>query len=396
MGRKKSLRDVDVRGKRVLVREDFNVPMQDGRITDETRITAALPTIRYLLDHGAAVILSSHLGRPKGKRVDAMSLAPVADRLSDLLRRPVVMAPDVVGPDVEQMARSMRPGQIVLLENVRFHPEEERNDPQFARALAGLADLYVDDAFGSAHRAHASTEGVAHHLPAVSGLLMEAELAALGRVLENPRRPLAAVIGGAKISTKMGVLEHLIGVADAFLIGGGMANTFLKAQDKHIGSSLVEDDQIETARAFFQHAESEGRAVLLPEDVVIAQSVEAGAPTRIVPASEVPDGWMIVDIGPETIARFAQVLARAGTIVWNGPMGIFEIAEFAAGTRAVASLLAESGADTLVGGGDSVAAVEQMGVADRMGHISTGGGASLEFLEGKELPGVAALQNAEV
>lgn len=394
--RKQSLRDVDVNEKRVFVRVDFNVPMQDGRITDDTRIRAALPTIHYLLDHNAAVILASHLGRPKGKVVDTMRLTPVAHHLSQLLGRPVQMAPDSVGDEVTRMARDLQPGQVLLLENLRFHPEEEKNDPQFSAQLATLADLYVNDAFGSAHRAHASTEGIAHTLPAVSGFLMERELEALGKVLSDPKRPLAALIGGAKISSKIGVLENLLNVADEFLIGGGMANTFLKAEGKEVGSSLVEDESLQTAREFLDAARERGRHVFLPTDVLIAQKAEPGVESRVVSVDEVPDGWMIVDIGPETTQQYGERLRAAGTVVWNGPMGIFEVDEFAKGTRDIACLLAESQAETVVGGGDSVAAVEQMGVADRMDHISTGGGASLEFLEGRDLPGVAALNDARV
>jgi phosphoglycerate kinase len=392
---KKSLRNVNVEGKRVLVREDFNVPMQEGRITDDTRIRATLPTIRYLLDHGAAVILASHLGRPKGKEVDSMRLTPVAGRLSELLGVDVRMAPDSVGPDVERLAQALKRGQVLLLENVRFHPEEEANDPEYARGLASLADLYVNDAFGSAHRAHASTEGVAHFLPAVSGFLMERELDALGSVLSHPKRPLAAVIGGAKISTKIGVLEHLLDVADELLIGGGMANTFLKAEGKEVGDSLLESEKLDVARALLSSAKSKSRAVYLPVDVVITRDIAPGAACRVVSVEDVPSGWKIADIGPDTVKQFSDVLGRAGMVIWNGPMGVFEIPEFAAGTRAVAQALASSPAETIVGGGDSVAAVEQVGVADRMAHVSTGGGASLEFLEGRELPGVAALADAE-
>jgi len=376
MARKKTLQDVDLDGKRVFVRVDFNVPLDNGRITDDTRIRETLPTIRYLLDHGAAVILASHLGRPKGKPVDSMRLAPVAERLSQLLSRPVAMAPDCVGPEVERMAQGLQPGQVLLLENLRFHPEEEANDPDFARQLASLADVYVNDAFGSAHRAHASTAGIARYLPAVSGFLMGRELEALGGVLNNPRRPLAALIGGAKISSKIGVLQHLLDVADEFLIGGGMANTLLKAEGKEVGASLVEEDKVDVARSFLAAAGERGRSVYLPSDVV-------------------PAGWMIADIGPASVEEFSKVLQGAGTVVWNGPMGVFEVPQFAAGTRALATALADSSAETIVGGGDSVAAVEQAGVADRMAHISTGGGASLEFLEGRELPGVAALDDAD-
>lgn len=394
MARKQSVRDVDVGNKRVFVRVDFNVPMQDGAITDDTRIRAALPTIRYLLDHGAAVILASHLGRPKGQVVESMRLSAVGDRLAALLERPVQMAPDSVGPDVETMAAALKPGDVLLLENLRFHPEEEANDPEFAGRLASLAALYVDDAFGSAHRAHASTAGIAQYLPAVSGLLMERELDALGSVLESPSRPLAALIGGAKISSKIGVLRHLLSVADCFLIGGGMANTLLKAQGKDVGSSLVEDDKLAEATQFLRTAEEAGRPVLLPEDVVVTDDIKSGAGSRVVSVDDVASDDKIADIGPRTIRRFASALHDARTVVWNGPMGVFEVPAFARGTQEIARSLAAGNAYVVVGGGDSVAAVEQTGVGDRMAHISTGGGASLEFLEGRELPGVAVLAEA--
>jgi phosphoglycerate kinase len=394
VARKQSVRDVDVGNKRVFVRVDFNVPMQDGAITDDTRIRAALPTIRYLLDHGAAVILASHLGRPKGQVLESMRLSAVGDRLAALLERPVQMAPDSVGPDVETMAAALKPGDVLLLENLRFHPEEEANDPEFARRLASLADLYVDDAFGSAHRAHASTAGIAQYLPAVSGLLMERELDALGSVLESPSRPLAALIGGAKISSKIGVLRHLLSVADCFLIGGGMANTLLKAQGKDVGSSLVEDDKLAEATQFLRTAEEAGRPVLLPEDVVVTDDIKSGAGSRVVSVDDVASDDKIADIGPRTIRRFASALHDARTVVWNGPMGVFEVPAFARGTQEIARSLAAGNAYVVVGGGDSVAAVEQTGVGDRMAHISTGGGASLEFLEGRELPGVAVLAEA--
>jgi phosphoglycerate kinase len=392
---KKTVRDIDANGKRVFVRVDFNVPLEEGQITDDTRIRAALPTIQYLLDHGAAVILASHLGRPKGKVVESMRLRPVADRLSQLLDRPVIMAPDSAGPEVGRLARNLRPGEVMLLENLRFHAEEEANDAEFARELAGLADIYVNDAFGSAHRAHASTAGIAHFLPAVSGFLMEDELEALGHVMQNPARPLAALIGGAKISDKIGVLQHLLDFTDEFLIGGGMANTYLKARGVKVGCSLVEDDKLDVARSFMESAERQGKSVYLPVDVVVAERLEATALSKVVPVDRVPDGWMIVDIGPETIKQYSDVLMRAGTVIWNGPMGVFEIPRFAEGTNALARALAASKAWTVVGGGDSVAAVEQTGVADKFAHISTGGGASLEFLEGRELPGVAALDDRE-
>jgi phosphoglycerate kinase len=394
MTEKKSVEDLDVGRKRVFVRVDFNVPLDKaGNITNDSRIRAALPTIRYLLDHGAAVILASHLGRPKGKPVPEMSLAPVVRRLTELLGLHVLLAPDSVGPEVQRIARELAPGQVLLLENLRFHPEEEANDPEFARQLASLADLYVDDAFGSAHRAHASTEGITHYLPSAAGFLMQKELQALGSVLQNPRHPLAAVIGGAKISTKIAVLENLLGVADELLIGGGMANTLLKAKGIEVGSSLVEDDKLDVARAFLQKAGAQNKSVCLPADAVVADRVTEDAQTRVVPVNAVPPGWAIADIGPETVREFSALLRAAGTVFWNGPMGVFEIEKFAAGTRAVAQILAESGARTIVGGGDSVAAIEQAGLADKMTHVSTGGGASLEFLEGRELPGVTALND---
>lgn len=394
MTTKQTVLDIDVRGKRVFVRVDFNVPLNsECGITDDTRIRAAVPTIQYLLRHGAAVILASHLGRPKGKVVEDARLTPVSRRLAELLGQPVEMAPDSIGPEVERMATTLQPGNVLLLENLRFHPEEEQNDPVFARSLASLADIYVDDAFGSAHRAHASTEGIARYLPAVAGLLMEQELDALGGLLTHSRRPFVVLVGGAKISGKIGVLTHLIGLADSFLIGGGMANTLLKAEGVDIAASLVEDDRLEAAREFLARAREFGRSVYLPIDVVVAQRPEESAECRVVGINQVPAGWTIVDIGAETVKRFNEVIAGAGTIFWNGPMGIFEIPSFAAGTRAIAEHVAASEAVTVVGGGDSVAAVEQMGVADRITHISTGGGASLEFLEGRTLPGVAVLQD---
>lgn len=394
MTTKQTVRDIDVRGKRVFVRVDFNVPLNAERgITDDTRIRAALPTIQYLLGHGAAVILVSHLGRPKGKVVEDARLTPVAQRLAELLGQPVEMAPDSIGPEVERMAVALQPGRVMLLENLRFHAEEELNDPEFARKLAALADIYVDDAFGSAHRAHASTEGIARYLLAVAGLLMEQELEALGGLLSDPRRPFVVVVGGAKISGKIGVLTHLTGLADSFLIGGGMANTLLKAEGIDVAASLVEDDQLVVARDFLERASELSRSVYLPIDVVVAQRPDESAERRVTGIEQVPAGWTIVDIGPATVQRFTGVIEQAGTIFWNGPMGIFEVPPFAAGTRAIAEQVAASGATTVVGGGDSVAAVKQTGVADRITHISTGGGASLEFLEGRTLPGVAALRD---
>lgn len=391
---KKTIADVDVAGKTVLVRVDFNVPLDQQRhVTDNTRIKAALPTIRYLLERNARVVLMSHLGRPDGKVVEKLRMEPVAHELERLLGQPVPVAPDCVGPQVEAMVRAMKPGEVLMLENVRFHPEEEANDPQFARQLASLGDLYVNDAFGTAHRAHASTAGVAEYLPAVAGFLMQKELDALGGILENPARPLAAIIGGAKVSTKIKVLENLLQRVDILIIGGGMANTFLKAKGYEVGSSLVEEDKVQVAWDLMKQAQDKGVQLGLPVDVVVAERFEADAPSKVVPVDQVPEGWTIVDIGPRTVEEFRKLLDPARTIFWNGPMGVFEMPRFAEGTRAIADILARSKATTVVGGGDSVAAVEQMGYADKMTHISTGGGASLEMIEGRTLPGVAALQD---
>ena len=386
---KKTVRDIDVAGKRVLVRVDFNVPMKDGQVTDDTRIRASLPTIQYLLDHHARLILMSHLGRPKAVD-ESLRLAPAAARLGELLGRPVQAARDCIGPEVEQAVSALKPGDILLLENLRFHKEEEKNDPAFARALSALGDVYVDDAFGSAHRAHASTEGVAHLLPAVSGFLMEKELNYLGKALADPARPFVAILGGAKISDKIGVIQNLLPRVDRILIGGGMANTFLKARGLELGDSLVETNAMDTAKQLlFEHAEQ----LLLPTDAVVADRFDKDATAQVVEVTQVQPGWRILDIGPKTVETFRGELANAQTIVWNGPLGVFEFPRFAAGTLAIARALADSHATTIVGGGDSVAAVEQAGVADRITHISTGGGASLEFLEGKTLPGVAALMD---
>jgi phosphoglycerate kinase len=396
---KKTIRDIDVTGKRVLVRVDFNVPLDDqGHITDDTRIKAALPTIRYLLNQGAAVILMSHLGRPKGKPVESLRLTPVAQRLSDLLGKPVVMAKDCVGLEVEALARALLPSHVLLLENLRFHAEEEKNDPDFALQLAVLGNVYVNDAFGTAHRAHASTEGVAHHLPSVAGFLMEKEINFLGAALENPRRPFAAIVGGAKVSDKITVLERLINIVDILLIGGGMANTFLKADGYEIGQSLFEEGKVNEAAGLMVKAHQLGIELLLPSDVVIADRFAADAHSRVVPSDKVPSNWRIMDIGPQTIAAFREALAGARTILWNGTLGVAEMPAFAKGTEAVIEILAQrtrEGATTIVGGGDSAAAVEQAGAAEEMSHVSTGGGASLEFLEGRILPGVAALQDKQ-
>ncbi len=388
---KKTIRDIDVKGKRVLVRVDFNVPLSEGTVSDDTRIRAALPTVQYLLDGEAALILCSHLGRPKGKVVDELRMDPVARRLSELLDRPVVKLDDCVGPEVAAAAQASRPGDLILLENTRFHPEEKQNDPAFAAQLAALADLYVNDAFGSAHRAHASTEGVAQHLPAVAGFLMEKELEFLGSALASPRRPFVAILGGAKISDKIGVIENLLGQVDALLIGGGMANTFLQADGYDVADSLVEEGSVGTARELLERA---GDKLVLPVDVTVADRFDAGAFSQVVNVSAVPPRWRILDIGPRTLELFQERLASAQTVVWNGPMGVFEFPKFALGTEAVARMLAAlPDATTIIGGGDSAAAVKRTGLAGEMSHISTGGGASLEFLEGKTLPGVAALMD---
>ena len=385
---KKTVRDIDVSGRRVLVRVDFNVPLKDGTVADDMRIRAALPTIQYLLDRDARVILCSHLGRPKGKPEAGLSLKPVADHLAQLLGKPVAFAEDCVGPEAENAAAALGEGEVLLLENTRFHPEEKQNDEGFAGALASLADIYVNDAFGSAHRAHASTEGVAHFLPAVAGFLMEKEIEFLGKALEDPARPFMAILGGAKISDKIGVIRRLLGLADRLLVGGGMANTFLAAQGFEMRESLVEAEVLDLAKELLQEG---GAKLLLPVDLVVASAFEEGAERKIVTVDAIPAGWRAMDVGPETQRRFREALTGAKLIVWNGPMGVFELGPFAAGTRAVAEAVAESGAVSIVGGGDSAAAIQQVGLADRISHISTGGGASLEFLEGKTLPGVAAL-----
>lgn len=386
---KKTVRDVPVMGKRVLVRVDFNVPLEGGEVRDDTRIVAALPTIRYLVDEKARVILASHLGRPKGKPAPEFSLKPVAKRLGEILAMPVAFADDCVGPKAEAAVVALLPGQVLMLENLRFHAEEEANDPEFSRKLASLADLYVNDAFGTAHRAHASTAGVAAYLPAVAGFLMEKEIDYLSRALENPKRPFVAILGGAKISDKIGVVKNLLGKVDRLLIGGGMANTFLKAQGYDVAASLVEEDSVAVAQDLMAQG---GDKILLPTDAVVADAFAADAKSRVVRVGKVPARWRILDIGPDTVNTFAKALRGAKTVVWNGPMGVFEFPRFAEGTFAIAHALAKlPGAVTIIGGGDSAAAVEQAGVADKMSHISTGGGASLEFLEGKTLPGVAVL-----
>ncbi|HID64875.1 MAG TPA: phosphoglycerate kinase [Anaerolineae bacterium] len=380
MSDKKTIRDIDVKGKRVLVRVDFNVPLDQGKVADDTRIRAALPTIQYLIEQEARIILMSHLGRPKGKVREELRLTPVAERLAELLDRPVAMAVDCVGEKVETAVDRLRPGDVLLLENLRFHPGEEANDPEFASRLASLGEVYVNDAFGTAHRAHASTEGVARRLPAVAGFLMEKELNFLSKALESPGHPFVAILGGAKISDKIGVVDNLLGKVDALLVGGGMANTFLKAQGYEAGQSLVEDESLPLARELLDKA---GRKLVLPVDVVVADRFDAEAQSKVVSVEEVPAEWRILDIGPATIERFAQELRTAKTVVWNGTMGVAEFPRFAAGTRAVIEMLAESQATTIVGGGDTAAAVHQAGMVEKMSHVSTGGGASLEMLEGK-------------
>ncbi|MBM3150942.1 MAG: phosphoglycerate kinase [Chloroflexi bacterium] len=385
---KKTVRDIDLKNKRVLMRVDFNVPMEGGKVTDDKRIKAALPTIQYVLGQGASLLLMSHLGRPKGGPDPEFSLKAAADVLAGRLGIPVRMAPDCVGPEVERLAQTLQPGEALMLENTRFHPEEEKNDLELAKKMAALGDVYVNDAFGSAHRAHSSTEGVAHFLPAVSGFLMEQELEYLGRATANPEHPYIAILGGAKISDKILVVENLLARCDQLIIGGGMANTFLAAKGLDMQDSLAEAESIETARGILSKSASR---IVLPLDAVIADKFEAEANSQVVDVDCIPAGWRMMDVGPKTVELYRQVLGGAKLIVWNGPVGVFEMPKFAGGTFALAKLLAESGAVTVIGGGDSASAVKKAGVAKQMTHVSTGGGASLEFLEGKELPGVAAL-----
>ncbi|HCR71058.1 MAG TPA: phosphoglycerate kinase [Anaerolineae bacterium] len=385
---KKTVKDIDIKNKRVLMRVDFNVPMQDGKVTDDKRIRAALPTIKYVLEQDASLILMSHLGRPKSASDSEFSLRAASETLSSLLETPVQMAPDCIGDEVEKMAKALKPKQVLMLENTRYHPEEEKNDLDFAKKLASLGEVYVNDAFGSAHRAHASTEGIARFLPAVSGFLMEQELEYLGRAVANPEHPYIAILGGAKISDKILVVETLLSKCDKLIIGGGMANTFLSAQGLNMQDSLVEKESIETAKTILSKFADK---LILPVDAIIADKFDAEANTQTVAVDKIPAGWRMLDVGPKTLELYKEALSGAKLIVWNGPVGVFEMPKFAEGTFALAKMLAESKATTVIGGGDSASAVKKAGVAKQMTHVSTGGGASLEFLEGKELPGVAAL-----
>ncbi len=387
---KKTVKDIDLKGKRVFMRVDFNVPMADGKVTDDKRIKAALPTIQYVLEQGASVLLASHLGRPKNGPTPAFSLKAASEVLAGYLNRPVIMAPDCVGPEVEEIAKNLKPGEVVMLENTRFHAGEEKNDLDLAKQMAALADVYVNDAFGSAHRAHASTEGIARFLPAVSGFLMEQELEYLGRAVGNPEHPYVAILGGAKISDKILVVETLLAKCDKLIIGGGMANTFLAAKGLNMQDSLVEEASFETAKSILEKV---GDKLVLPVDAVIADKFDAEAESQVVEVDSIPAGWRMLDVGPKTLDLYRAVLADARLVVWNGPVGVFEFPKFAEGTFALAKMLAESSATTVIGGGDSASAVKKAGVAKQMTHVSTGGGASLEFLEGKELPGVAALND---
>ncbi|MFB5269642.1 phosphoglycerate kinase [Paenibacillus enshidis] len=390
---KKSVRDVEVSGKKVFVRVDFNVPVEDGKITDDKRIRETLPTINYLIEKGAKIILASHFGRPKGEVVESMRLTPVAARLSELLGRPVAKADEAVGEAVKAQVAELQNGDVLLLENVRFYPGEEKNDPELAKQFAELADLFVNDAFGAAHRAHASTEGIAHQLPAVSGLLMERELSVLGKALSNPDRPFTAIIGGSKVKDKIDVIDNLISLADNIIIGGGLTYTFLKAQGHEIGKSLLDDSKLDVSLGFIEKAKSLGKNFYLPVDIVVSDDFSADANTQIVDIDGIPADWEGVDIGPKTRAIYADVIKNSKLVVWNGPMGVFEIEPFSNGTREVAEACAATEGYTIIGGGDSAAAAEKFGLADKMDHISTGGGASLEFMEGKALPGVVALND---
>lgn len=390
---KKSVRDIDVKGKRVFVRVDFNVPLEDGKITDDTRIRETLPTIQYLAEQGAKIILASHLGRPKGEVVESMRLTPATNRLSELLGKPVKKLDESIGEQVQAEINRMNDGDIVVLENVRFHKGEEKNDPELAKAFAALADVYVNDAFGAAHRAHASTEGIAHHLPAVSGLLMEKELSVLGKALSNPERPFTSIIGGSKVKDKIDVINKMLEISDNVIIGGGLAYTFFKAQGYEIGQSLCDNEKLDVALGFIEKAKQLGKNFYLPVDIVVSDDFSADANTKVVSIDEIPADWEGIDIGPKTREIYADVIKNSKLIVWNGPMGVFEIEPFSHGTRAVAQACAETEGYTVIGGGDSAAAVEKFHLKDKMDHISTGGGASLEFMEGKQLPGVVALND---
>ncbi len=390
---KKTVEDLDVAGKKVLVRCDFNVPLSDGKITSDKRIVASLPTIKYLIKNGAKVILCSHLGRPKGEFKPEFSLAPVAARLSELLGQEVKMAKDVVGESAQSLAASLKDGEVMLIENVRFHKEETKNDPEFSKKLASLADLYVNDAFGSAHRAHSSTTGVADYLPSACGYLIQKEIEFMGNALANPKRPLVAILGGAKVSDKIGVITNLLDKCDTIIIGGGMAYTFMKALGYEIGTSLLEADRVDDAKAMMETAKAKGVKFIIPVDNKVGKEYDPNTEAMVISSDNIPAGWMGLDIGPKTQALFADAIKGSGTVIWNGPMGVSEWENFASGTIAVAKAVAESGAISIIGGGDSAAAVQKLGFADKMSHISTGGGASLEFLEGKELPGIAALND---
>ena len=390
---KKSVRDVEVAGKRVFVRVDFNVPLENGKITDDTRIRETLPTIKYLIENGAKVILASHLGRPKGEVNESMRLTAPAERLAELLGKPVVKADEAVGEAVKAGIAALNNGDVLVLENVRFYPGEEKNDPELAKQFAELADLFVNDAFGAAHRAHASTEGIAHHLPAVSGLLMEKELSVLGKALGNPDRPFTAIIGGSKVKDKIDVIDNLLNIADNVLIGGGLSYTFFKAQGHEIGKSLCDDSKLEVALGFIEKAKKLGKNFLLPVDILVSDDFSADANTKVVDVDGIPADWEGLDIGPKTVEKYSEVIKNSRLVVWNGPMGVFEIEPFSKGTRGVAEACATTEGYTIIGGGDSAAAAEKFHLADKMDHISTGGGASLEFMEGKALPGVVALND---
>lgn len=392
MMNKMSIEDMDIKGKKVIARVDFNVPLdENGNVTDDKRIRGALPTIKYIIENGGKLILVSHLGRPKNGPEAKFSMKPAAERLSQLLGKEVILAADVIGEDAKAKAENLKEGEILMLENVRFHKEETKNDPEFAKELASMADVFCNDAFGTAHRVHASTAGLADYLPSCCGFLIKKELDVMGKALENPERPFVAILGGAKVSDKISVIENLLDKVDTLIIGGGMAYTFFKAKGHSVGTSICEDDKVELAKSLLKKAEEKNVNMLLPVDTVVGKEFKADTEYKVVPTNSIPDSWMGLDIGPETIEKFSEAIKGAKTVVWNGPMGVFEFENFAVGTKKIAEALAQSGATSIVGGGDSAAAVEQLGFADKITHISTGGGASLEFLEGKELPGIAVL-----